>query len=415
MMKRLFLFLLFVFFVHASSSYGVVKLGVDVFFDEGLEVSLKGKRIGLITNQTAINRSFLTTLDLFKNNSKCSVVAVFAPEHGFYGEAYAYEKVKDQKMGPIPIYSLHDQTRRPNDKMLEEVDVLVYDIQDIGSRSYTFLSTLCYCMEEAAKKGIKFIVLDRPNPLGGELVDGPLMHEKWRSFIGYPNVPYCHGMTIGELARFFNGEHRIGCDLEIIPMKGWKRSMRYRDTDLPWVPTSPQIPEEDTPFFYPATGLIGECSILSVGIGYTLPFKVVGAPWLDAEKFAERLNAQNLPGVHFQPFHFRPFFGKYKLETCHGVRLILTEPKKFLPFTTQYTIIGVVKFLYPEKFHEAIQYIHALKSREERFNKLNGNDLFLKFLSEEQFFVWKIREVLNKDREKFLQIRKKYLIPQYNC
>ncbi len=392
-----------------------VTLGVDVLFDEGLDVKLfKGKRLGLVSNQTAINRECKTTLDILKNHpQKYLLKALFAPEHGFYGDVYSDESVSDQKIGSIPVYSLHGQTRRPTNEMLKNIDVLIFDIQDIGSRSYTYLSTLCYCMEEAAKRHIKVVVLDRPNPLGGTLVDGPLLEEKWRSFIGYINVPYCHGMTIGELAHFFNGEYQIECDLEVIPMKGWNRSMTFRDTGLMWVPTSPQIPEEDTPFFYPTTGLIGQCSLLSIGIGYTLPFKIVGAPWIDAVKFAKQLNSQKLPGVYFQPFYFRPFFGKFKSEDCQGVRIVMTHPLVYLPVTTQFTVMGVLKNLYPKKFDEAMQTVLASNHRKETFHKLNGNENILKLVCEEKFFVWKIRDIFKKDREKFLISRKKYLSPAY--
>lgn len=416
MFTRTFIFIFWILsFLHPFFSEAKVQLGIDVFIEEGHDTRLlSGKKIGLITNHTAVNKECMLSVDLLKRNvKKYELVALFAPEHGFYGEAYAYENVKDQKIGSVPIYSLHGEIRRPTDEMLKGIDALVFDIQDIGSRSYTFVSTLCYCMEEAAKHHIKFIVLDRPNPLGGEIVDGPLMDAKWRSFLGYLNVPYCHGMTVGEIAKFFNEEYHVGCDLEVIPMRGWKREMTFQDTHLCWVPTSPQIPEEDTPFFYPTTGLIGHCSMLSIGIGYTLPFKVLGAPWMDGKKFADVLNAQHLPGVHFQPFYFRPFFGKYKSESCQGVRIVITNTKTFLPMTTQYTIMGVVKNLYPEKFAKSIQDVLASKIRRDNFNKLNGNDEFLELLLNEKFFIWKIREVLKKDREQFLEVRKKYLLPGY--
>jgi len=193
---------------------------------------------------------------------------------------------------------------------------LLFDVQDIGTRSYTFISTLFYCMEEAAKASIPFIVLDRPNPMGGIVVDGPLLDEEWRSFLGYIKVPYCHGMTIAELALFFNEEYKVGCKLTVIPMRGWKRTMVFTQTGLPWMPTSPQIPEADTPFFYPATGLIGHCSIVNIGIGYTLPFKLVGAPWVEAEKFADALNQQKLPGVYFSLFITVPFLENLNLKTA---------------------------------------------------------------------------------------------------
>ena len=276
-----------------------ITLGSDQLLDSKYTPLLKGKRIGLVTNHTAVNCRMESTIDLFKAGSKkglFTLTALFAPEHGLTGSTYAGESIlDDEDEEGIPIYSLHGKTRRPTGDMLKQIDVLVYDIQDIGSRSYTYISTLFYAMEECAKKNIQVIVLDRPNPLNGLTVDGPMMEEQYRSFLGYINVPYCHGMTIGELARFFNGEYEIGCKLTVIPMKGWSRRMSFDETGLPWIPTSPYIPEATTAYYYPTTGVLGEFSLVNIGIGFTLPFKVVGAPWIDAKKFAQALNAKNFP------------------------------------------------------------------------------------------------------------------------
>ena len=392
----------------------VVHVGADVFFENGVSSSIKGKRIGLITNQSAVNKKLQTTFDLLKKHAKeYQLVALFAPEHGFYGNAYAYETVDHQEIGGIPLYSLHGKHRRPTEKMLVGIDLFIYDIQDIGSRSSTFLSTLFYCMEEAAARGIPLIVLDRPNPMGGIVVDGPLIEDEWRSFLGYVNVPYCHGMTVGELAQLFNSEYNVGCDLTVISMRGWKRGMTFSQTELPWVPTSPQIPEADTPFFYPTTGLLGHCSIVNIGIGYTLPFKLVGAPWIEAEALAAALNEQNLSGVYFQPYYYRPFFGKFKLENCQGVRIVITDPTHYLPITTQYTMMGVLKNLYPRYFDEAIKRVVASRNKREVFNKLNGTEAALNILCNERYVIWKLCELCVKARDQFLPIRKKYLISSY--
>ncbi len=414
-LKFFYVSILWMTFFSNASMKGAIKLGVEVFVEDGLVAKhLSGKKIGLITNQTAINKKLETTLDVLSENpSSFRIVAVFSPEHGFYGDAYADEFVENRHIGDIPVFSLHGQTRRPTAEMLKNIDVLVYDIQDIGSRSYTFLSTLCYCMEEAAKHKIKFIVLDRPNPMGGEIVDGPLLEEKWRSFLGYMNIPYCHGMTIGELAKMFNEEYKVGCQLVVVPMEGWKRNMQFQDTGLAWVPTSPQIPEPDTPFFYPTTGIMGHASFVNIGIGYTLPFKVIGAPWIEADVFCDKLNEQHLPGVRFQPFYFRPFYGKFKLENCQGVRILITAPNIFLPVTTQYSIMGILKSLYPQKFEEALKHLQGTNSRIEVFNKLNGNEEILQIMVKEKFFAWKIREKFQADRRTFLLLRQKYLFPQY--
>lgn len=394
---------------------GAIKLGVDAFFDEGQDQRmLAGKKVGLITNHTAINRDLVLTLNLFQKSDKnYQLTALFAPEHGLFGDHYASESISDSAVNGIPVFSLHGKTRRPTLEMLKKVDILVYDIQDIGSRTYTYISTLLYCLEEAGKQKIPFIVLDRPNPMGGYLVDGPIVEDKWRSFVGCAALPYCHGMTVGELAQFFNEENGLGVDLTVIPMKGWRREMTFKETGLPWVPTSPNIPDADTPFFFPTTALIGELSMVSIGVGYTLPFKLIGAPWIKADLFAKMLNEQKLAGVTFYPFRFRPFFGSFKNKPCEGVLICITDHKNFLPLSTQYTIMGVLKAAYPSKFQEAINNLISSKSKMELFNKLNGSEEVVQYLIHEKYFVWKIRERIHKDREKFLEKRKKYLNPRY--
>lgn len=375
---------------------------------------LKGKRIGLITNHTAVGSNMLTTVDILKANatSKGYVIkALFAPEHGINGAAYAFEPIEgDKDSDNLPIYSLHGKTKRPTDLMLKDINLLIFDIQDIGSRSYTYISTMFYAMEEAAKNNITFVVLDRPNPINGLTVDGPLLDEKWRSAIGYINVPYCHGMTIGELARFFNGEYQIGCRLEVIPMKGWKRSMSFADTGLPWIPTSPYVPDVTTPFFYPTTGILGEMAFVNIGIGYTLPFKVVGAPWIDAKLFATQLNTQKFPGVYFTPFHYRPIYGRFAKEDCQGVLILITDPLRYKPVSTQYLLLGMLKSLYPEKFQDAIA---AAKKRKETLCKLNGTDEVYRLIVEEKNIVWKLCSLQEKGREAFMKKREKYLIKDY--
>lgn len=408
-------FLQFLFFLFALPLLGEVKLGVECFFDQNLqEKYLAGKNVALISNQTAISSNCESTLEILLRNSKnYALKAIFAPEHGFHGDSYACAKIKDQKFGDIPIYSLHGEHRRPNNLMLKDVDVLIYDIQDIGTRSYTFISTLFYCMEEAAKRKISFLIFDRPNPMG-EVIDGPDLQESFRSFLGYVNVPYCHGMTVGELARFFNEEYNIGCQLIVIPMQNYKRSMSFQETELPWIPTSPQIPEASTAYFYPTTGLLGHLSFVNIGIGYTLPFKVVGAPWIDSDLLSDHLNKENLPGVIFQSTYFRPFFGIYKAENCQGVSIIIKNPKNFLPVTTQFTILAVIKRLYPERVKAAFAELEISDIKKELFFKLLGGRDIYDILKNEPLIIWKLREKFTKVRENFLPIRKKYLISQYD-
>lgn len=401
--------LLCIFLLSISCLSAKVTLGIDRLLEEKeFKEVLKGKKVGLITNHTAINDKIRTTADLLKEDRDIKLIALFAPEHGITGLVHAGEDVEHSKdKDGLPIHSLHGATRRPTEKMLKGVDVLIFDIQDIGSRSYTYISTLFYIMEEAAKKKIKVIVLDRPNPLGGQCVDGLMLEPKWRSFVGYINVPYCHGMTVGELAQFFNQEYKIKCDLVVIPMKGWTRSMTFQDTELTWIPTSPQIPEADSPFFYPTTGLIGELQIANIGVGYTLPFKVVGAPWIDATKFAKSLNEQNFPGVHFQPTHYRPFFGTYKDKDCHGVLIIIKNKKTFKPVETQYLILGILKSLYPTQFKNALK---EQESRKDMFCKVNGTEEVFRILKEDTYTVYKLRKMCQQARKEFLVTRKPYLL-----
>lgn len=407
-------FILTFAFFHVVSAVPYVTVGIDMLFTEENEHLLHGRRVGLITNHTAINKELRSTCDVMKANAKkygYRITALFAPEHGISGIFYAEDDVNDE-VDPdgIPIYSLHGKTQRPTGKMLNNIDVLIYDIQDIGSRSYTYITTLFYVMEEACKHGIPVIVLDRPNPINGLVIDGPMLEKKWRSFVGYIDVPYCHGMTIGELAKFFNAEYKVGCQLHVIAMKGWKRRMTFQDTGLPWVPSSPHIPEATTAFYYPITGILGELQLISIGVGYTTPFKAVGAPWIDAKKFAKKLNEQKFPGVHFLPFYFRPFYGRFAHESCQGVQVIVTDPFNYKPVATQYLIIGVLKAMYPSQFKAALAESAA---RKEMFCKVNGTEEVYRILLEPDAVVWKLRNVHQKEREDFITLRKKYLIPSY--
>lgn len=395
----------FLSFFWCFALFGAVSPGLEVFFQENLHEKLADKRFGLITNHTGVDLQMRSSVELFQEFT--NLVALFSPEHGLKGQHYAWEAVSHSMQDKIPVYSLHGETRRAKPEMLKGIDVLVYDIQCTGVRAYTYPTTLFYMMEEAAKLGIEMIVLDRPNPINGLIVDGPMLDEKWRSFIGYINVPYCHGMTIGELARFFNEEYKIGCKLRVVPMKGWDRSMSYRDTGLVWIPPSPNIPEPDTPLFCPATGILGELQLLNIGVGFTMPFKIVGAPWVDAAVFAEKLNGQKLPGVRFHPFYFRPFWGLYKGVDCQGVLIQVTDMKTYKPVCVQYLLLGMIKSLYPQEFAKRSS---LSESRKELFCKANGTDQIFKILTQEKYAVWKLLEFDRAERTAFLEKRKKYLL-----
>lgn len=416
MFNKSFSFFFLLFSITLAGLHGNVQVGADLLFSPAYQDVLRGKKIGLITNHTATDSKGHSTIDLLKKNANglgYSLMALFAPEHGLTGLHYASESVaNDRDMDGIPIYSLHGSTRRPTSAMLAGLTLLIYDIQDIGSRSYTYSTTLFYVMEEAAKAQIPVVVLDRPNPLGGLMIDGPMLEKEWRSFVGYINVPYCHGMTIGELARYFNGEYQVKCDLTIIPMQGWRRHMTFKETGLTWIPTSPHVPEAMTAFYYPTTGLLGELQLVNIGVGYTLPFKLLGAPWINAREFAQKLNAQHLPGVHFYPFHYRPFFGRFANQACQGVLIAITDPHVYLPVTTQYLLIGMLKNLYPADFHKALK---ESTQCQDIFNKVNGTAEVYRILKEEKFLIWKLRGLHQEERAQFLSKRRPYLIASYTA
>jgi uncharacterized protein YbbC (DUF1343 family) len=390
-------------------------LGVDRVFDEPFSSSLQGKTIGLITNHTGTNRELVSTIELFKKHEKrlgYTLKAFFAPEHGLYGEGYAGEEIDSlSTKGSIPVYSLHGQVRRPTKKMLQGLDLLVFDIQDLGSRSYTFATTLFYAMEEAAKEHITVLVLDRPNPINGVVVDGPMVENDMRSFVSYLNIPYCHGMTIGELAVYFNKEYKVGCDVKVVPMKGWKRTMSFKDTALHWIPTSPNIPTADTAYFYPTTGILGALSVTSIGIGFTLPFKVVGAPWIDGEKLAKELSQKKLAGIKFIPIRYKPFAGSLSGKNCQGVLLVVDDHLRFLPVTTNYLISVTLKRLYPKEFAAKIKNIGTQR---ELFFHICGTRAILEALQGKETSFEKLTQIHKKERDAFILARKKYLFAEYN-
>lgn len=408
MKSALFLVIILLpYLLHSS-----VRVGADVFFEEGHDLNLKNKNVALATNHTGVNRQLILTSDAFK---QCcfKLVALFTPEHGLKGAGYAFEKIEHSKdVSGIPVYSLHGETRRPTEEMLKGIDVIIYDIQDIGVRAYTYATTLFYIMEEAAKRNIAVTVLDRPNPIGGKVVDGPMLEDEFRSFIGYINVPYCHGMTIGELAHFFNEEYKLKCKLTVIPMRGWKRAMSFQDTGLKWIPPSPNIPEPDTPFFCASTGILGEIELVNIGIGYTLPFKLVGADWIDADLFASSLNKLKLPGVEFVPFHYKPFYGSYKGKDCHGVLIVIRNPLEYKPLSVQFALFGILKSLYPKEFEKRISQITPAKKR--LFCLAVGGEEVYSILQNEKYVTWKLLDFGKNKREEFLKKRQKYLRREYD-
>jgi uncharacterized protein YbbC (DUF1343 family) len=323
--------------------------GIDVLLSEQMEL-IQDKRVGLITNPTGVTHRLQSTMDALYSRPHVQLVALFGPEHGVRGNHSAGSHVEtntDAKTG-LPVFSLYGATKKPNAEMLQNIEVLLFDIQDVGVRPYTYIYTMAYAMQAAKENHIQFIVLDRPNPMGGNRVEGPVLEVKFSSFIGLYPIAYVHGMTVGELARFFNDEFQIGADLHVVPMRGWRREMTYDDTGLPWTPTSPHVPQSITPFFQGATGALGELQKVNIGIGYTSPFQLVGAEWIDGDVLSANLNALNLPGVLFRPLFYTPFYGGMTNVELQGVQLHLTDLERFEPVRTQIAIIYTMFHLFPQ-------------------------------------------------------------------
>ena len=281
-----------------------VELGIDVLEHSNYAV-LRGKRVGLVTNQTGVDSKGVRTRILLREN--CNLVALYTPEHGLDGHEQAgkYVKSRRDRVTGVMAYSLYGPTRKPTPDMLRGIDVLVFDLQDIGCRGYTYISTMGKCMEAAGQNHIPFVVLDRPNPLGGVRIEGPSVEPAWISFVSQFPIPYVHGLTVGELARMVNAKGWAGpeCDLTVVPMRGWSRNMTWRDTGLRWIPTSPNIPHADSSFHYVVTGIAGELPGIETGVGGAAPFAMISASWADADAFTAYLNALEMPGVTFRPLH----------------------------------------------------------------------------------------------------------------
>jgi len=327
------------------------KTGIDILEEENF-TPLRGKRVGLITNQTGVDLHGRRTIDVLAHAPDVKLVALFSPEHGIAGRAdAAIANATDAATG-LPIYSLYGETRRPTPEMLENLDALVFDIQDAGVRFYTFITTMAYCMEEAAKRHITFIVLDRPDPLGGEAIEGPMLDAGRTSFVGYFPMPVRYAMTLGELARMFNAENKIGADLRVIELKGWHRRETYDQTGLAWIPPSPNLHTPNAAFLYPGIEILQAAGV-SVGRGTDTPFEIFGAPWIHADALAAELNHRNVPGVSFAPADFTPTDGLYQGQLCHGVRITITDRPALHPMRMGLEIADALRRLYPDSFDPA--------------------------------------------------------------
>lgn len=327
---------------------GTVRLGID---NLKKDFSVLGnKKVGLITNATGVDSDFNSTIDILSANTK--LTALFAPEHGIRGAAGAGDTVgaeTDEKTG-LPVYSLYGTTRKPTDEMLSNVDTLVYDIQDVGSRFYTYISTMQYAMQAAAERNLAFFVLDRPNPLNGNDVQGAVLENGFESFVGTTHIPQRYGLTSGELAQYMNTEDGIGCNLTIIKMSNWNRSMYYEDTGLTcWVMPSPNMPTVDTTVVYPGNCLF-EGTNLSEGRGITKPFEIIGAPWISAQALADKMNGYGLTGVYYRATSFTPTTSKFKNVACNGVEVHVTDRSRFDSVISGVTLLYTIRDMYPGDF-----------------------------------------------------------------
>ena len=324
--------------------------GVEVLLTDSLHL-IRGKRVGLITNHSGFDRRRTSTIDILAAVPGTKLVALFAPEHGIRGVAETtVQNAVDEKTG-LPIYSLYGQTRKPTPEMLKDVDVLVYDIQDIGVRQYTFESTMTLAMQAAAEKGIPIVVLDRPNPVGGQIIEGNILEPAFQSFVGIYPVASRHGMTMGELAKMYNAQQKIGADLRVVPVKGWHRTMWWDQYDLPWVNPSPNIRSVDAEINYPGT-VFFEAINVSEGRGTDRPFEQIGAPWLNNTELVSRMNAMKLPGIRFEALDIPVAAGarKYAGETIKGVRFVITDRETYRPIRTSLLMIDEIRKLHPAEF-----------------------------------------------------------------
>lgn len=392
-----------------SSVMGQTLSGIEVLRKTGFEI-LKGKNVGLITNPTGVDSNLKSTVDILAEAKEVKLVALYGPEHGVRGNFSAGDKVEsnvDPKTG-IPVFSLYGKTRKPNPDMLKGVDVLIYDIQDIGARSYTYISTMGLAMEAAAENNIEFVVLDRPNPLGGNRVEGALVEEGFFSFVSQFPIPYVYGLTPGEVAVYINEKGLLKddqkCQLKVVELENWTRDMSFDETGLPWVPTSPHIPRGNSAYFYSVTGIIGELDANSIGIGYTLPFEVFATPWLDGEAFADEMNGFELEGVVFRPIHFKPYYMKKKGEEHSGVQIHIKNFEKVNLTEIQFRLIEAAHTLVPEE-----STFTANPDRFDMFDLVSGSNKIRETFMK-RYKYDDIKEMWEKPAKKFKEESKAYYL-----
>lgn len=394
----------------AQKQVQTVRPGIETLRDSGFE-QLRGKRVGLITNPTGVDSSLRATIDILADAPEVELVALFAPEHGVRGDILAGEKVTDtvDKATGIKVHSLYGATRRPTAAMLDDIDVLVYDIQDSGCRSYTFISTMGLAMEQCARLGKEFMVLDRPNPVGGNKIEGNLVEDDCVSFVSQLPIPYLYGLTPGELATYLNEEGLVPggkkVKLTVVPMQGWTRDMDFNQTGMPWVLPSPHMPNADTSLLYPASGILGELNYMNIGVGYTMPFKLFTASWVDADALAKNLNGLEIPGVMFRPIHIKPYYGFGKGENLQGVELYVTDKDKAPLTLVQFYVMQEIAKLHPDKK----AFVAGDPKRFDMFDKVVGSKQIRK-LFEKDYKVADMIDYWQKDNEAFRRASSPYYL-----
>ncbi|MCM1451705.1 MAG: DUF1343 domain-containing protein [Clostridium sp.] len=387
-----------------------VKPGIEVLRDNGF-AQLQGKRVGLITNPSGVDNNLKSTIDILHEAPGVELVGLYSPEHGVRGDVHAGDVV-DTYVDPatgVTVYSIYGKTHKPTPEMLKDVDVLLYDIQDNGCRSFTFISSMGKAMEACAEQGKEFMVLDRPNPVGGNKIEGNLVEDGCYSFVSQFPIPYLYGLTPGELAQYLNEEGLLKdgakAKLTVVPMEGWTRDMSFQETGMPWVLPSPHQPNAESALLYPASGILGELGYMNIGVGYTLPFKLFCATWVDADELSKRLNGLDIPGVKFRPIHIKPFYGFGKGENMQGVEFYVTDKDKAPLTLVQFYVMQELADMYPDKAAFAI----GDAKRFGMFDKVTGSKK-IRELFGKNYKVADMEGYWNKDAEAFRKASEKYML-----
>lgn len=386
-----------------------VELGLERLLEENYR-DLKGARVALICNQASVNHSFHHAADLIHEHPEIQLRALFGPQHGIRGDVQdnmiETGHSVDRKTG-LPVHSLYSETREPTDAMLQEIDVLVFDMQDVGCRIYTFVYTLANCMRAARRLGKKVVVCDRPNPINGASIAGNILEPEFASFVGQFSLPTRHGMTVAELARMFNDHFQIGCELEVIPMRGWQRELWFDETDAPWVLPSPNIPTPDSATVFPGT-VHFEGTQISEGRGTTRPFELIGAPYIDPDDYADQLNSLGLEGVYFRACAFQPTFQKHGGVTCGGVQIHVLDRNSFEPWFAGIAMVKIAYDMYRDEFRWKVppyEYVYDKNP----FDVIGGTDK-IREAFEKGTELNAIRDWAEKPLEGFKQLREPYLL-----